>query len=192
MQTVSLQKSSSVSFNIFFTFPNSSFFQSGLKVFSNKSIFYALKLPCNSVTAVLINCRTSNNNSLQKFKNVSYLCSSFVCAILMAWNLFPNRNCKTLLLSISKGLILISCSSEDEPSLSLVPHKHTRRWLRVEVQLTKLDPSTQVFETKIDSVREASLSDDFMTLVPSSTCDRHLCTRQCCAVFCCERSVYCG
>ena len=60
--------------------------------------------------------------------------------------------------------------------------KISRNKDKVEVQLTilKLNPSSRVFETKINSVRESSLSEDCMALV-QSTCSylrqRNLCTR---------------
>ena len=56
----------------------------------------------------------------------------------------------------------------------------------VEVDTTKLNPSTHVFETKLDSVRESSLSGD-MALV-RSTCDRDTFAHALCTVFCCAKS----
>ena len=50
---------------------------------------------------------------------------------------------------------VLSCPSGDEPALLIVPDKHTRNWSKVEVQSSKLNPATQVFETKINSVRES-------------------------------------
>ena len=84
--------------------------------------------------------------------------------------------------------VLLSCPLEDEPVVSLVLDKQTRKWSKIEVQSSKLNPSTQVFETKIDSVEESSLSDDPMALVPS-TCDRHTFAHVLCIVFCCKRFV---
>ena len=166
-------------------FGNSSFFPvRPISFFSNKSRILRFKLPCNCVTAVLKNCSTSKKLSLQKCKDVFYLCSSFVSAILIASNLFQNKSCKMLLPSISKALRL-SSPSEDEPALLLVLDKHTRKWSKIDVQSSKLTPSTQVFETKTDSVSESSLWDDSMALV-QSTCDRDTFAHVLCTVFCCE------
>jgi len=84
MRTVNFKKSCAVSFKHFLYFSQFVLSSSpALKFFQINHRLYALNLPCSTVTAVLVNCSTSKKNSLQKFKNVSSLCSRFVSAILM-------------------------------------------------------------------------------------------------------------
>lgn len=84
MPTVNFKRVVRFLFNIFFTFPNSSFFPVRPYSFCKFQLINhrvdALNLRCLGVTAVLLSRSTSKKNSLQKFKNqknISSLCSSY-------------------------------------------------------------------------------------------------------------------
>lgn len=118
MRTVNFKRVVRFLFNIFFTFPNSSFFPVRPRSFCKFQLINhrvdALNLRIHGVTAVVLSRSTSKKNSLQKFKNqknISSLCSIFFRYFngMKTRNLFLKKNCKTLLLSISKGLIQLAC-----------------------------------------------------------------------------------
>lgn len=118
MWTVNFKRVVRFLFNIFFTFPNSSFFPVQPYSFCKFQLINhrvdALNLRFHGVTAEVLSRSTSKKNSLQKFKNrknISSLCSIFFP--LFWWHEIkksvPKKTCKTLLLSISKGLIQLAC-----------------------------------------------------------------------------------